>query len=317
MSRFASIALVLRGLRPINLILLMLALPSFRYFLMLPVLETRLLNFGLSDTGFALLVLGAGMIAGAGNLINDYFDQLSDRINLKQRQVPSEKVFWSVYTTLNLLGLSLCGWAAWEAGLLNLTLIPLAAVMLLFRYSEHFKGRSWSGPLVIVLLCLLWVALPWLYEFKAMGILYRYYPSDAQYLNQTWLVYLGLVALVTLSRELIKACQDRAGDLAAGLQTVAVVMGFKGCRNMAFGAWVPVPVLNLFVVRHQVLTGAIVESLYSSIALLLALVITYRLFRLQSSSEAARVSLLLKAYLALGIGSLWVYYMLFLYMAPS
>ncbi len=284
---------------------------------MLPVLETRLLNFGLSDTGFALLVLGAGMIAGAGNLINDYFDQLSDRINLKQRQVPSEKVFWSVYTTLNLLGLSLCGWAAWEAGLLNLTLIPLAAVMLLFRYSEHFKGRSWSGPLVIVLLCLLWVALPWLYEFKAMGILYRYYPSDAQYLNQTWLVYLGLVALVTLSRELIKACQDRAGDLAAGLQTVAVVMGFKGCRNMAFGAWVPVPVLNLFVVRHQVLTGAIVESLYSSIALLLALVITYRLFRLQSSSEAARVSLLLKAYLALGIGSLWVYYMLFLYMAPS
>jgi len=295
----------------------MLALPSFRYFLMLPVLETRLLNFGLSDTGFALLVLGAGMIAGAGNLINDYFDQLSDRINLKQRQVPSEKVFWSVYTTLNLLGLSLCGWAAWEAGLLNLTLIPLAAVMLLFRYSEHFKGRSWSGPLVIVLLCLLWVALPWLYEFKAMGILYRYYPSDAQYLNQTWLVYLGLVALVTLSRELIKACQDRAGDLAAGLQTVAVVMGFKGCRNMAFGAWVPVPVLNLFVVRHQVLTGAFVESLYSSIALLLAMVITYRLFRLQSSSEAARVSLLLKAYLALGIGSLWVYYMLFLYMTPS
>ncbi len=283
---------------------------------MLPVLETRLLNFGLSDTGFALLVLGAGMIAGAGNLINDYFDQLSDRINLKQRQVPSEKVFWSVYTTLNLLGLSLCGWAAWEAGLLNLTLIPLAAVMLLFRYSEHFKGRSWSGPLVIVLLCLLWVALPWLYEFKAMGILYRYYPSDAQYLNQTWLVYLGLVALVTLSRELIKACQDRAGDLAAGLQTVAVVMGLKGCRNMAFGAWVPVPVLNLFVVRHQVLTGAIAESLYSSIALLLALVITYRLYRVQSSNDAARVSLLLKVYLALGIGSLWVYYMLFLYMAP-
>lgn len=283
---------------------------------MLPVLETRLLNFGLSDTGFALLVLGAGMIAGAGNLINDYFDQLSDRINLKQRQVPSEKVFWSVYTTLNLLGLALCGWAAWEAGLLNLTLIPLAAVMLLFRYSEHFKGRSWSGPLVIVLLCLLWVALPWLYEFKAMGILYRYYPSDAQYLNQTWLVYLGLVALVTLSRELIKACQDRAGDLAAGLQTVAVVMGLKGCRNIAFGAWLPVPVLNLLVVRHQVLTGAIAEALYSSIALLLALVITFRLYRVQSSNDAARVSLLLKVYLALGIGSLWVYYMLFLYMAP-
>lgn len=283
---------------------------------MLPVLETRLLNFGLSDTGFALLVLGAGMIAGAGNLINDYFDQLSDRINLKQRQVPSEKVFWSVYTTLNLLGLALCGWAAWEAGLLNLTLIPLAAVMLLFRYSEHFKGRSWSGPLVIVLLCLLWVALPWLYEFKAMGILYRYYPSDAQYLNQTWLVYLGLVALVTLSRELIKACQDRAGDLAAGLQTVAVVMGLKGCRNIAFGAWLPVPVLNLLVVRHQALTGAIAEALYSSIALLLALVITYSLYRVQSSNDAARVSLLLKVYLALGIGSLWVYYMLFLYMAP-
>jgi 4-hydroxybenzoate polyprenyltransferase len=294
----------------------MWTLPSFRYFLMLPVLETRLLNFGLSDTGFALLVLGAGMIAGAGNLINDYFDQASDRINLKQRKVPSEKVFWSVYTTLNLLGLTLCGWAAWEAGLLNLTLIPLAAVLLLFRYSEHFKGRGWSGPLVIVLLCLLWVALPWLYEFKAMGILYRYYPTDARYLNQTWLVYLGLVALVTLSRELIKAYQDRDGDLAAGLQTVAVVMGLQSCRNFALVAWLPVPVLNLLVVRHQVMTGALLESLYSGIALLLASVISYLLYRVQSSQEAARVSLLLKVYLALGIASLWVYYMLFLYMAP-
>jgi len=294
----------------------MLALPSFRYFLMLPVMETRLLNFGLSEPGFALLVLGAGMIAGAGNLINDYFDQESDRINLKQRSVLPEKIFWPVYSSLNLLGLSLCGWAAWEAGLLNLTLIPLASVMLLFRYSEHFKGQGWYGPLVVVLLCLLWVALPWLYEYKAMGILYRYYPSDALYLNQTWLVYLVLVGLITLSRELIKACQDRDGDQEAGLRTVAVVMGLKRCRNMAFGAWVPVPVLNFLVLLHQVRADALGEALYSGLALVVALVITYRIPRVLTTSDAARVSLLLKAYLALGIGSLWVYYMLFLYTAP-
>lgn len=313
MSTLTPWVVTFKALRPLNLLLLMLALPSFRYFLMLPVLETRLLNFGLSEMAFGALVLGATLIAGAGNLINDYFDQESDRHNHKKRELPTESVLWSVYTALNLTGLILCGWASWQAGLLNLTLIPFMAVFLLFRYSEHLKGQGFWGPAVVVFLCLLWISLPWLYEFKAMGILYRYYPDDAKVLNRTWMVYLLMVGLVTLSRELVKALEDQGGDAMAGQQTVAVRLGWPRTSRLALIFWLPVPLINAIVIVQQGYSGAYAEAIYSTIAGLLAARITWRLLKIQNPKSASQLSGLLKVYLALGLGSLFVFYLLFLY----
>jgi 4-hydroxybenzoate polyprenyltransferase len=335
---FIDFLLVLRGTRPINLALLAWALISFRYFLMLPVLETRLLNFGLENRDYLLMVLGALLIAGAGNLINDYFDRISDHINHKGRPVLDEPTLWAAYWIMNGTGLGLCAWSAWQAGLLNLTLIPIAAVFLLFRYSEQWKGQGWIGPGIIVLLCCIWVTLPWLYEFKAMGILYQYFRADSDMLHQTWLIYLILCAMVTLTREIIKACEDYPGDQQANVSTVAVLYGSRLSFRIATLIWACVWTLNTVVMGLQWINLAYLEAFYSTLAWLWATWIgwTFIIFRTDTmdvvssnepqnleglnNSDKKKLSALsqrIKVYFAMGILSLWVYYMIFLYGASA
>lgn len=331
---------ILRATRPINLLLLAWALISLRFFLMLPVLETRLLNFGLDHSDFMLMVLGATLIAAAGNLINDFFDHPSDLINLKNRPHLAENIFWPVYWGLNGVGLSLCAWAAWRAGLLNLTLLPIAAVFMLFRYSEQWKKQGWWGTLTIVILCCLWVTLPWLYEFKAMGILYQYYRSDSNMLHITLLVYLVFCALVTMCRELIKACEDHNGDRHSDTLTVAVQYGPVLTSRLAAGFWLLVWSLNTMVALWQWYHLAYFEALYSTLLWSGATLVMWKFISLWNlarshpllgavpNPEAAlpilpphfsnlqsykNLSRYLKLYFAAGILSMWVYYMIFLY----
>jgi len=290
---------------------------SFRFFLMLPVLETRLLNFGLDHGDFFLMVLGATIIAAAGNLINDYFDRESDRHNHKSRPGLPENVFWTVYWSMNGVGLSLCTWSAWQAGLVNLTLLPLGAVFLLFRYSEQWKKQGWLGPVVIVFLCMVWVAMPWLYEFKAMGILFQYYRTDSNVLHQTWLIYLLFCALVTLSRELLKACEDFDGDLVTETHTVAVLHGPRWIGRIALALWVLVWGLNTFITFYQWSNHAMLEAAYSSVALGWSSFILWKLLTLSNGTPSKHVyrnlSLWIKIYFAMGILSIWIFYMIFLY----
>ena len=323
----------MRATRPINLVLLAWTLISFRFFLMLPVLETRLLNFGLDHRDFLIMVLGATLLAGAGNLINDYFDRDSDHRNGKRRPVIAENLFWPAYWGLNGVGLSLCAWSAWQAGLLNLTLVPIAAVFLLFRYSEHWKKQGLIGPLVIVFLCFLWVALPWLYEFKAMGILFRYYRGDSDELHRVWLIYLAFCTLITLSRELIKACEDYAGDLYIEAHTVAVIHGIRWTTCITSVVWSFVWGLNTFIVWWQWTNQATMAAAYSTLAWLWSSAILWKLVALcigskeshsaQNDKESDKpsesiqpyrtLSLWIKLYFAIGILSLWAYYMIVLY----
>ena len=296
---------VWRGSRPVNLLLLAWAMISFRFFLMLPVLETRLLNFGLDHRDFLIMVLGSILIAGAGNLINDYFDQESDRHNDKRRPTVPENIFWPAYWGMNGLGLSLCAWAAWQAGLLNLTLLPIAAVFLLFRYSEHWKKQGWLGPVIIVFLCILWVAMPWLYEFKAIGILFQYYRADSDLLHKTWLIYLVFCALVTLSRELVKACEDHTGDLYTETQTVAILYGARWTSRLVLVLWAMVWGLNTVIVCLQWANQATIEAAYSALAWLWSSAVLWRLVSLSTRTPSKQpyqtLSRWIKIYFAIGI----------------
>jgi 4-hydroxybenzoate polyprenyltransferase len=78
----------IRLLRPINLIIIILTMYAMRWFFMeFLVYQHPIVDLQGEAVDFILLVFSTVLIAGAGNIINDYFDVKADRINKPNRLI--------------------------------------------------------------------------------------------------------------------------------------------------------------------------------------------------------------------------------------
>src|SRR5690606_14241475 len=96
------------------------------------------------------------MIAGAGYIINDYFDIRIDNINrpekmVLERTIPRRMAI-IMHTALNLIALFLAGLVARKAGNYSWLLLQLCCTLLLWFYSTHFKRQFATGNIVVSLL---------------------------------------------------------------------------------------------------------------------------------------------------------------------
>jgi len=158
---------------------------------------------------FVLAALAAAMIAAYGNILNDLVDLESDRINHPQRPLPAGKIspssarFW-------LFGFLIIGLVM--AARINhqcFILAALAAVML-FLYSSFIKR--------IPFLANLWVALIAMLTFFYAG----YVDPGFRFWEFNLVSAGGIFSFwFHLGREIIKDLQDREGDLAVNVKTLA------------------------------------------------------------------------------------------------
>lgn len=58
-----------------------------RFFVLRPMVEVNDFKLQMSSFDFFLLVISTVLIAAAGNVINDYFDQRTDRVNKPQETI--------------------------------------------------------------------------------------------------------------------------------------------------------------------------------------------------------------------------------------
>ncbi len=133
---------ILKIFRPLNLFII--ALSQFLAFHFLSSSHQSFIYI-------ALLIIGTCSIAGAGYMINDYFDEKRDRKNNKPKEglnfFKSHNLFWFVYGFLNLLGLA-------AALFIQFKLIYIFFVIqfILFIYSYSWKDLPILGNLSISIL---------------------------------------------------------------------------------------------------------------------------------------------------------------------
>ena len=168
-------------------------------------------------------------IAGAGNVVNDLFDQDIDRINRPDKQIIgssiSEANAWNLYYGIISLGLGLGILLCWNLGNVSNALIFMLAAGGLYFYSYSYKRQFLIGNLVVALLAglipflplylemmcepQLWMALPWvsvLFTFSVFSFL------------TTWI------------REVIKDLEDLKGDQLLRCKTMPIVLGVNGTK---------------------------------------------------------------------------------------
>ncbi|MDL0121303.1 MULTISPECIES: geranylgeranylglycerol-phosphate geranylgeranyltransferase [Halobacterium] len=162
--------------------------------------------------------VGATWLATAGgNAINDYFDREVDRINDPDRAIPRGAVSPRgalAYSVVLFVG------AAALAATLPVLAVCIAALNLagLLTYTQCLKGRPGAGNALVAYLG----GSTFVFGAAAVGS-----PLAGG-------VLAALAALSTFAREVIKDVEDLAGDRAAGLRTLPVVVGHQ--RALAVSA---------------------------------------------------------------------------------
>lgn len=162
----------------------------------------------ISPVSIILGGLAAGLIGGAANAINDYFDVTIDRVNRPLRPLPRGAVSPSVavilWAVLSLAGISL-----------NLFLnssalwIAVGAVAVLFAYSAWLKRTVLVGNVVVA---------------GMTGTAFMYGAVVAGAPGKALFPFL-FAFLINLGREILKDIEDMAGDQRDGATTLPLKHG--------------------------------------------------------------------------------------------
>lgn len=303
------IAAFFRLIRWPNLIFIVLTQMLFRYFI-LPFVYTEAHSgyeqIKLSTPLFILLSLASVCIAGAGYIINDYFDINIDMVNKSSKVIVGKFIKRRsailLHAVLSLAGLALSFYIGFK---INNALIPFfnfLAILILWVYSSTFKRKLLIGNVLISLLTA-WVIL----VLAVAEYRFRLSPHDIvwQRLLKVSFIYAGFAFVISLIREVIKDMEDIEGDTRYGCTTMPVVWGVPVAKVFT-GVWIVVLTGLVIAIQIYVLQlGWWYSALYSLITIIIPLLwVLKKLYTAGTAREFHQLSSAVKLIMLAGIISM-------------
>ena len=303
-----------------NLLMIVFTQWLLRYVVLQKIVRDYGLQLELGDTLFALVIISTVLIAAAGYIINDYFDVKTDLINHPDTVVVDRviKRRWAIilHISFTFLGLVLGVYAALKTGYLRLAVFHVAAAVLLWFYSTHFKKMLLVGNVVVSLLTAAVAFMPFVYE---MGVMQKIHPGFIlDYTALTWVAFkttalFSVFAFLTsMAREIIKDVEDYKGDAATGGSTLPIAWGIRTAKLVVFFVLVITFLLLFFVLYNTVKSQRVLftlNNLYLLLALMLPLLLLAGyLAKASESREFKRASLFLKLIMLLGLSYSFIFY---------
>lgn len=231
-----------------------------------------------------LLIASTGLIAGAGYIINDYYDVKIDLVNKPERVVIGQGITRRYallfHTILSVTGVAIGFLLKWQIGIIN-----FAAAFLLWWYSNDLKRQPFIGNLVVALLA---------------GISIIIVDALFQTGNPMIFIY-GLFAFfMTLIREMIKDMEDVRGDNTFGCRTLPIIWGLRKTKILIYA------VMLIFAISVLVLNGYFgrIQFYYLLLLFFPLLFLFVKLFRADTKRNFSRLSLYCKMIMLMGILSM-------------
>lgn len=289
-----------------NLILLALMQLVFRY----GFLEHEMVVLALNDWQYLLLVLATVLIAAAGYVINDIFDQEADAINRPNHQLVgksiSETAAYNLYVGLNLIGVGLGFYLSNVIEKPSFATIFIFIAACLYFYATTLKGIILVGNFVVAFILALSVLIIGVFDLYPMT--FHGNQNQMRVLFSILTDYAVFAFLINFIREIIKDAEDVKGDFNQGIQTLPIILGINRTAKVVFGLLL-IPVLLVF---WYINTYLMQNELYLAVIYLLVLVLSPLLYSLVKSWNAKTIkefhhlSQLLKIIIFFGICSILV-----------
>ena len=289
-----------------NLFLLALMQLTFRY----GFLVHQDIPLALADWQYHLLVLATVLIAAAGYVINDIFDQDSDAINKPLKAIVGKSITegraYNIYVGLNITGVAIGFYLS------NVILRPSFAVVFiliaasLYFYATNLKQTPVLGNIVVASLLALSVLIigvfdlyPATYEAnqKEMGLLFK-----------ILLDYALFAFFINFIREIAKDAQDAKGDYNAGIKTLPILIGAGRTAKLIFALLlVAVVMVFLYINNHLMKNELYPATIYGMVVVLAPLLyLAVKSWTTKTVQEFHHISLILKWIIFFGILSIAV-----------
>lgn len=297
-----------------NLVIIAATQYAMRYLIMEPLLPDSEFQLQFGNFQFFLLVLATVFIAGAGYIINDYFDTRTDMINKPTRVVVGVEVgrrqAMILHAMLNIIGVGIGIYLSFYIKLPTLSLVFMLATGLLWFYSTTYKRQFLVGNLSVSFLTGL---VPMMVVLFEIPLLNRVYGEQMLLHNANFNFIFAWVAgfsffafLSTLIRELIKDAEDFEGDSAYGMRTVPIVLGPVWTKTIVVGLIAATLAILIFLLLKFILFSVEPADFYSLTYFVIFLIIPFFLLsisviRAKDKKDYHRASTLIKLIMLFGI----------------
>ena len=311
-----KIVAFLKIIRWPNLIFIIITQLLFHYCIINHNLKLILIEPKINGLNLLFIILASVCIAGAGNIINDYFDVNIDVINKPNKVIINQfinrrwAIFW--HLILSAIGIGLSFHVAIKINFIWIGILNSIAVLLLFIYSASLKKKFIIGNIIISLLTawvLIVLMLPEYFEL----IKYRIFSLENYYkIFRLGILYATFSFIISLIREVIKDIEDVDGDRQNGCKTMPIVLGINSTK-VFISVWLIVIIALLVIAQAYVVSfGWWWSIIYAFAFLIWPLVsIQKKLFKANSNNDYAELSKKVKWIMLFGILSMlfFAYYL--------
>ncbi|MEZ4886044.1 MAG: geranylgeranylglycerol-phosphate geranylgeranyltransferase [Chitinophagales bacterium] len=257
---------VLQLFRWVNQGFIILTLCLLQYCLIHPLFPFMGMTPSLDTFHFILLVVSVVFIAGAGYVINDYFDIAADQINKPEKVKiglgkPISKTFaMRSYIAFNVMGIVLSFYVAWKVGNYKLGYIHVFVAAMLWFYATTLKGKLLIGNFLVSFVIALCVSLVIFYDQNLLQLLLYQTKEGLQsfiegltgfevsstneapanveatrFIVSIIAAFVVFAFLLNFIREIVKDIQDIDGDKVAGYRTLPIVTSVGFAKLVAAG----------------------------------------------------------------------------------
>lgn len=172
----------------------------------------------LVDWRLFVLATSTVIIAGAGYIINDYYDIKIDLINKPDRVVIGKDIgrryALLFHSLLSFIGVTIGFVLGWRLGLIH-----IFSSFILWWYSNNLKRQPFIGNFMVALLTGLSILL--------INVLY-------DLTNSFVIIYSLFAFFMTLVREIIKDMEDLKGDNTFGCKTLPIIWGIRKTKVVVY-----------------------------------------------------------------------------------
>lgn len=299
----------LKVLRPINLILLVLA----QYLIKYSFFESFEVALALQPLSFIFLVTATICIAAGGNVINDIYDVKIDSINKADRVIVgkdiSEKAAYKLYFFLTILGVGSGFIVANIVGKPGLSVVFIFVATLLYWYASFIKSILLIGNFLISLLVGLSLLIVVL--FDVFPVLNEMDKEIQLQLSKTVFWYSLAGFYFNLTRELIKDIQDINGDKNGGRNTLPIALGVSRTTFIINAMAVFGFFSLLFFSYYSLYEHPLILAYFIFILAGLLLVFIINCYNASSKKDVVFLSTLLKLFMFFGVISISFIHIIF------